>query len=94
MKPAKGKYKNRFVLTLAHPDTTEDDVKIELLENFIDVIDEIFVRKNPMRNHRHYCSFVVFITSDEPLDVDVIENHVYPGDIRVFFAPNKVRPRE
>ena len=94
LKPAKGRYKNRFVLSYAHPDTTEEDVKIELLENFIDVIDEIFVRKNPMRKFRHYCDFVVFITSNEPLDIDMIEKHNYPGDIRVFFAPNKRRYEE
>ena len=87
LKPAKGKFKNRFVLTLAHPDTTEDDVKIELMENFMEVIDEIFVRKNPMKNHRYYCSFVIFITTNEPLDVEMIENHEYPGDINVFFCP-------
>ena len=91
LKSAKGKVKNRFIVTKAHPETTEEDVEIELMDEFIDVIEEIYVRKNPMVKHKYYSTFVVFITTNDPIDVRMIEDYTWPGDVCCFFVPNKGR---
>ena len=49
------------------------------------------MRKNPMVKHKYYSTFVVFITTNEPIDVRMIEDYAWPGDVRCFFPPNKGR---
>ena len=94
LRSMKGKVKSRFVITRAHPDTTEEDVEVELMDTFMDVIDEIYVRKNPMRKHTYYSTFVVIITTEEPIDIQMIEDYDWPGEVRCFFAPNNERFRK
>ena len=93
LKSMKGKTKTRFVVTKAHPEVTEEDVEVELMGTFMELIDEIYVRKNAMKKHNHYSTFVVIITTEEPFDVEMIENYNWPGEVRCFFAPNSERLR-
>ena len=46
-----------------------------------------------MKKHNHYSTFMVIITTEEPFDVEIIENYDWPGEIRCFFAPNSERLR-
>ena len=82
----------RFVLTKVTPEMTEDDVECYLLEHF-DVINEVYVRKNPMKKHNHYCTFVFIINSDEEIDIGEVVNHEWPGKVTCFFTPNEYRGR-
>ena len=93
LKAAKGKIKTRFVLTKVHPDTHEDEVELDLLKWF-DEFEEVYVRKNLMKRHNNYATFTFIVTSEEELDIRMIENSDWPGDIRVFFAPNNERYRK
>ena len=54
----------RFVLTKVAPELTADDVEYYILENF-EEINDVFVRKNPMKNHMNYATFVFIINSQE-----------------------------
>ena len=74
------------------PDTTEEEIELDLLDWF-EEFEEVYVRKNPMKKHTRYATFVVIITSENELDLETIENFKWPGEVRCFFAPNTERNR-
>ena len=88
----KEKIATRFVLTKVDVNEQEDYVEEYLLENF-DEINEVHVRKNEMRRHNHYASFVFIVYSEEEIDIDMILNHDWPGKILCFHSPNVYKPR-
>ena len=90
--PAKSKFKTRFILTKLNPESTEEDVELELLD-FFEEFEEVYVRKTQMKKHSRYASFVFIVTSENELDVQAIENANWPGQVRCFFAPNQQRYR-
>ena len=87
----KRKRATRFLLTKVNPDLTENSVEAYILNNFD--IDEVYVRKNPMR-FPQYASFIFITNSDEELDIGEFENHEWPGAIRCFFAPREQNNRD
>ena len=92
IRAAKLKIKTRFVLTKVVPDTTEEEIELDLLDWF-EEFEEVYVRKNLMKKHTRYATFVVIITSENELDLETIENFKWPGEVRCFFAPNTERNR-
>ena len=78
----------RFVLTKVSPHMTPEDIEYYLLENFEEIKD-VYVRKNQMVKHNHYCTFVFIVNSHEELDIDYILNWDWPENITCFFAPNE-----
>ena len=87
----KRKIATRFLLTRAKPNMTIEAVELYILENFD--VDEVYVRKNPMKYNNH-SSFIFITNSDEELDVDDFEDHRWPGEIQCFFAPNERNRRQ
>ena len=87
LKPAKTKVKTRFVLTKLDPESTREQVQLELLDFFED-FEEVYVRKVPMQRHSRYSTFVFIVTSENELNIRAIENADWPGEVRCFFAPN------
>ena len=77
----------RFVLTKVSPHMTPEDIEYYLLENFEEIKD-VYVRKNAMVKHNHYCTFVFIVNSHEELDIDHIVDWDWPENIICFFAPN------
>ena len=92
LKSAKAKVKTRFVLTLCDPETTEEDIELELLKWF-EEFEHVFVRKNEMKKHNSYATFVFIVTSENELDIKMIEDSDWLRDVRCFFAPNNERYR-
>ena len=92
IQPAKSKVKTRFIFTKLNPESTEEDVELELLD-FFEEFEEVYVRKTQMKKHSRYASFVFIVTSENELDVQAIENANWPGQVRCFFAPNQQRYR-
>ena len=92
IRPAKLKIKTRFVLTKVQSDTTEEEIELELLDWFGD-FEEVYVRKNPLKKHNEYATFIVIVTSEKKLNIKMIENFEWPGEVRCFFAPNNERNR-
>ena len=82
----------RFVLTKVMPEMAEEDVERYLLENF-DEIKEVYIRKNDMRKHNYYSTFVFIVNSQEEIEIDEIVNHNWPGKVMCFFTPNDNRRR-
>ena len=93
LKSAKSKVKTRFILTKLAPESTEEEVELELLDYFED-FEEVYVRKTQMKKHTRYSTFVFIVTSENELDVEAIENSDWPGEVRCFFAPNNERYRQ
>ena len=87
----KRKIATRFLLTRAKPNMTIEAVELYILENFD--VDEVYVRKNPMK-YKNHSSFIFITNSDEELDVDDFEDHRWPGEIQCFFAPNERNRRQ
>ena len=83
--PAKSQSGTRFALTNARIDLIDEDIECYLLENFH--YDNIYVRKCLLKNDR-YASFIFIIYSDEEVDRKVFLNHVWPGRVKCYFAPN------
>ena len=84
---AKKSISTRFVLTRVEPEQTVEDVEFYLLENF-EEINDVYVRKNPM-THDKYATFVFIISSENEIDVRMIEDHDWPGRVKCFFSPNE-----
>ena len=63
----KRKIVTRFLLTKCKPDMTKKKVEKYILRNFN--VDEVFVRKNPMK-FPYYSSFIFIINSEDELDID------------------------
>ena len=84
---AKNSISTRFVLTRVEPEQTVEDVEFYLLENF-EEINDVYVRKNPM-THDKYATFVFIISSENEIDVRMIEDHDWPGRVKCFFSPNE-----
>ena len=87
LRSAKEPIKYRFVLTIVPVEFAEEDIEQYLLSEFDEIVD-VYIRKNEMKKHSDYASFVVFINCEEKLDVRAMEEHEWPGKIRCFFAPN------
>lgn len=90
IQPAKPKVKTRFILTKLEPESTEEEVELDLLDFFED-FEEVYVRKAEMKKHSRYSTSVFIVTSENELDIQAIENAQWPGQIRCFFAPNHQR---
>ena len=82
----------RFVLTKVNPELTPEDVECYILENF-DEINDVYVRKKPMKNHTNYATFVFIINSQEEIDCYGLETHDWPDGVRCFLSPNEPGPR-
>ena len=82
----KRKIATRFLLTKVKPHLSEKSVEAYILNNFD--INEVYVRKNPMK-FPHYCSFIFITNSDDEIDIDYFEQHNWPGEIKCFFAPRE-----
>ena len=87
LRSAKEPIKYRFVLTIVPVEFSEEDIEQYLLSEFDEIVD-VYIRKNEMKRHSDYASFVVFVNCEEKLDVRAMEEHEWPGKIRCFFAPN------
>ena len=88
---AKNLISTRFVLTKVEPDQTVEDVELYLLKIFEEISD-VYVRKNPMA-HDKYATFIFIIHSENEIDVEMIEDHNWPGSVKCFFSPNERRRR-
>ena len=71
---------------------TEEQVEFYLLDNF-DQIEDVYIRKNEMKRHNNYTTFIFIVNSDEEIDIRMLENHNWPGGVKCFFAPPSDRPR-
>ena len=83
----------RFVLTKCHPLMNEEDVELYLFKNFGSIKD-LYVRKNEMKRHNDYSTFVFIVNSREGFDIDEVAQHDFPGNIMCFFTPNRYKRRQ
>ena len=56
-------------------------------------INDVYVRKNPMKQHMDYATFIFIVNSQEEVDCAGLETHDWPDGVKCFLSHYEPRPR-